>query len=90
MFYSLVVLALIGFISCLIFHVIAKGKRKKQRLINAQNEDTSCDEWPGPVYHNTLSDYPDLVTDPRYSNLPCNIHYKKDSSENSTGSISVL
>jgi hypothetical protein len=79
MFYSLVVLALIGFISYLIFHVTAAGKRKKQILIDAQNKDTSCDEWPGPDYHNTLSDYPAFITDPRYSNLPCNIYHRKDS-----------
>ena len=83
MFYSLVVLALIGFISYLIFHETARGKISKQILIDARNADASCDEWSGPVYHNTLSDYPSFVTDPRYSNLPCNIYHRRDSRGNS-------
>ena len=45
MFYSLVVLALIGFISYLIFHETARGKISKQILIDARNADASCDEW---------------------------------------------
>ena len=79
MVYSLFVLALIGFISYFIFHLTAKCKIKKQILIDARNEDTSCDEWSGSVCHNTFSDYPFFITDPRYSYLPCNIYHRRDS-----------